>query len=314
MLPVYRHTGLSPSSYQAVVFLGQFLLIPGLAALLSRIMHGRDGWGRRTLTIFALGFAAPVLVVLILFPIFLLAWVFSISVVLFAVLLPLVVGLIAAALILVIRKTGGWSIHREATRWLAERQWGTDPSERRWRKRGIRWSTWVPCTMVLLVFLFLPEIWGMLSHLSQPRAGSLLGYRVPIPVTWIVLDHGDHPADGGSGVRGLAGRGIGLGVKPYVHADLPLSAWDIRTEPEPGRHWVPKEDDVIGRRVFAVGSESVTCVEYWPPYKTRPEHIEDSSFAYIQCLGSSRLSASIVGDRTHVPAFYRMLEGITPAK
>src|SRR5437899_226188 len=95
--------------------------------------------------------------------------------------------------------------------------------------RGIRVVLWIPVRPVLPVFLFLPEIWGIYSHLSQPRSGNLAGYRVPIPSSWIVLDRDHQKANGKSWVTGMTGRGIGFGPKPYLQEDW-LSSWEIRTE------------------------------------------------------------------------------------
>ncbi len=208
------------------------------------------------------------------------------------------------------------SVELEAARWLAERQYETDPTEHRWRDLGVRWSSWVPSLMVLLVFLFLPEIWGILSHVNQPPGGKLHGYRVHIPVTWIILDSGDNPVDDVSWVGGLAGQGMGRGVTSYLHAEFPLSSWNIETEPydpsnEPTmRHRLPKAEEVIGQRVFRIGNESVTCLEYWPSYLIRPKHVEDSSLAFVECSSTGRLYASILGRRSDLPAFYKMLDGV----
>lgn len=53
LLPNNRSAG--PSPFQSVVLFGQLLLIPGMAAILSRIMYGSSGWRRRALAIFAVG-------------------------------------------------------------------------------------------------------------------------------------------------------------------------------------------------------------------------------------------------------------------
>ena len=38
-----------------------------------------------------------------------------------------------------------------------------------------------------IAFLFFPETWAVVSHLSHPGSGRLLGYRVSIPANWVVL-------------------------------------------------------------------------------------------------------------------------------
>ena len=306
--------------YPEIVAWGQLLLIPGMAALLSRIMYGPYRWVRRAATILLVGsFGVPVVLTLILLPVALLVWAFSVGKLIFAVLLPVVVGSIALSLRFVIRKGAKWSVQLESRRWLAERESGSDANERKWQNRGIRLASCIPVLIVLLVFLFLPEIWGILSQVSSARPASLLGYRVPIPATWIVLFHWNQPESGRSWVNGIAGRGIVFGVRPYWRGRAPLSSWDIRTTPylqseeNATDRRRPKDSEIIGRRVLSIGNENVTCLDYWPSYRSRPEHVETSPFAYVECSGN-RLVAGFDGERNQVATFYRMLEGITPAQ
>jgi hypothetical protein len=305
------------------VDLGQFLLIPGLAALLSRIMYGPYRWPRRTLTILLAGsFGVPIAVMVVLIvlavPLVLLVWAFRVSHFLFALLLPAIVGGIAFVLLAAVRKSGKWSVQAEAARWLAERQSGASPRERQWCIRGIRLASCIPAAMVLLVFLFLPEIWGMLSHLSQPHSGNLPGYEVSLPATWIILRH-ENQMNGRSWVTGLAVRGMGRGVTPYLRGDPPLSSWDIEADSEVESdesmrtRWSPEHSDVISRRVFVIGNDQLTCLDYRPSYLHYGDFPEPSA-AFVRCSDGKRLSASFTGKRKQVAAFYEMLSGITPKK
>ena len=311
------------SNYQAVVYLGQFLLIPGLAALLSRIMYGPYRWPRRTLTIllagsFGMPLAVIVAMIVLAVPLVVLVWAFRVSHFLFALLLPVIVGGTLFGLLAAVRKSGKWSVQAEAARRLAERQSGVSPRDRQWRIRGIRLASCIPSAMVLLVFLFLPEIWGTLSHLSQPQSGNLPGYEVSLPATWIVLLH-ENQSDGRSWVTGLAVRGMGRGVSPYLRGDPPLSSWDIETEPyvEPEgsmrSRWTPEDSDVISRRVFMIGNDQLTCLDYRPSYLHYGDFSEPSG-AFVRCSDGKRLSASFSGMRNQVAAFYEMVAGISPKK
>jgi len=106
-------------------------------------------------------------------------------------------------------------------------------------------------------------------------------------------------------------------VTPYLHSGLLLSAWKIKIEQQSQFDetatgpWAPRDDEVIDRRVFTIGDESVTCYDYWPSYVGRPERVGALSNAYVQCSGANRFYASLMGNRHSVPAFYRMLDGIT---
>ncbi len=313
-----------PSTYQATVYFGQLLLIPGLAALLSRIMYGSYRWRTRTLTILLAGIlGVPIGFIALAIVIVLLAWAFDTSRTLFYLLLPvslvgMVFGLFGAK-----QKSEKWGVRAEAVRWLAERQSGIGTREVKWRNRGIRLAMCVPSLLVLLVFLFLPELWGMLSHLSQSHPGNLTGYQVPIPVTWTVLRHDRQQADGWSTVTGLAGRGIGRGVAAYLRWEPPFSSWDIETDsyaPSEGSsaRW-PSDDEVTGRRSFMTGAESITCLDYWPSYlRTGPyqrtQQFDDLSIAYIKCSNGRRFHASFFGIRGQVAEFYEMLGRVTPVK
>jgi hypothetical protein len=217
-------------SWHPILAFAQFLIIPGMAALVSLVVHGRYRWKRRTLSIFLAGTAGvPIAVFLAILPLALLAWAAYTSAAFFFVLLPLVVGVAAWVLFLAIRKTGQWGVEAEASKWLADRQADSSGLELRQRNRAIRWALCIPSLLVLIVLLFLPEIWGLLTHMKQPRSGELSDYEVTIPATWVILAAYTHPT-GASWVSGIASRGMGLDIKRYFHfGDLPLSSWSVGT-------------------------------------------------------------------------------------
>jgi hypothetical protein len=224
----------------------------------------------------------------------------------------------AFVLLAAVRKSGKWSVQAEAARWLAERESGVSPRDRQWRRRGIRLASCIPSAMVLLVFLFLPEIWGMLSHLSQPHSGNLPGYEVSLPATWIVLRH-ENQMNGRSWVTGLAVRGMGRGVTPYLRGDPPLSSWDIEADSEVESdesmrtRWTPNDEDVISRRLFTIGNDQLTCLDYRPSYLHYGDFPEPFA-ASVRCSDGKRLRASFSGKRSQVAAFYEMLSSISPKK
>ena len=109
----------------------------------------------------------------------------------------------------------------------------------------------------------------VLSRLSQPRAGSLGGYRAPIPSDLGRSTPGQSTGEwsviGDRWACRLAALG---GVTPSPHADLPLSTWSTGTEQynqsrEPvSCPWIPKNDEAMGRRIFTIGRGRVPCVEH----------------------------------------------------
>ncbi|MBZ5525353.1 MAG: hypothetical protein LAP21_24260 [Acidobacteriia bacterium] len=308
------------SAFRNVVLLGQFLLIPGCAVLFSRILYGAQGWGWRALTILSVGALGPfILIALLVAAGFGAEWVASISESpMIATALPIAIAVllmagIAMGVFLFARRKARRGIELEAARWLAERQPGADPGERRWRNRGIRWASWIPSLTVAVVFLFLPETWGISTHLSQPWAGKLAGYRVSAPLTWITLNHGTGPAEGQSWVRGMVGDGVAFGVKPYLHYySAPFFAWSVSTGPytswkQPESRYGQMKDEITGRHVIAINNESLTCLEYTPAGQDR----DHEPLVLIRCNGSSRLRSGMLGPGRYAPAFYRMLQGIT---
>jgi hypothetical protein len=312
----------SPWTYPAAVLWSQFLLIPGLAALLSRIVYGRHGWIRRTVTILLAGslgvpiavlsfFISMALLVAVLF------WASGVSWILFCLLVPVVAGLVVMGFLFLVRKSGKRTVQAEAERWLAERQSGVTEADRAWRSRSIRIAACIPLMTVLPIFLFLPETWGLLSHLDQPQSGHLSGYRVTTPAAWIVLSHDDQQSDGRSWANGIAGRGIGFCVIPLRYDSF--SSWSVGTDPfNPSEATnydpKPKDAEIISRGHLTIGSESMNCIDYWPSYDWGPPRSEAVTIAHVTCSDTGRLRARFDGDRSQLPTFYRMLSTIKPVR
>ena len=304
-----------PTTYQLIVIWGQLLLIPGTAALMSRILYGPHQWCRRTLTILLYGILSiPVSILVFAILILPLALAADVSSVLFYITLPIVVLAAAWALRFLIRKSGGWAVRAETERWWSEREAGASRHEKAWRTRSIGVASCIPVLIVLPVFLFLPETWGILSHLAHGRSAVLAGYRVRVPATWVVLNHWTDPS-GSSSVSGIAGKGIGRGRNPFRYDSV--AAWFVGTDPfvraqyedDP---WMPKKDQILSQGSFQIGAESVVCADYLSPYLYWRS--AGATTAHVRCSGSGRLRASYDGPRTQVADFYRVIGAITPAR
>lgn len=310
-------------THQKIIALGQFLLIPGMAALFSRIIYGPHRFGRRALAIFLCGsLGVPVAVIagllVIGLPLTLLIWAFSVSKILFALLVPIVLAVMTMGLLFCVRKSGKRSVEAEVVRWLAERQSGISARNRTWRTNSIRFALCIPSLIALPIFLFLPETWGLVSHVSWPHSGTLSGYSVPVPATWVVYYHDAGQADGRSFVDGLAGRGVALGGNPFRYDSL--SGWGVGTGSIDGNQrtdyerWPPKPGDIFGQRMIKIGSGTLACVDYLPSYRWAPPRSQAVTITHIDCWGVGRLHARFDGLRSHLNAFYRMLDGITEVK
>ena len=299
--------------YQWIVLL---VLIPGSAALFSRLMFGSYRLGNRALTILVVSIAIFIFMAAVSYGAYIVSSYTAPSLItlgLFLFFLSLVACGIAVGLFFFFRNVTRRTAQLEEGRWLAERQFGIDPEAIRWRNRGIRWALCVPSVIVLLLFSFLPETWGIVSHLMNPRVGAVGAYHFAVPVTWVVLQHEERLEHDENYAVGLAGRGVALELQRYLDNDLPLSLWNITisgSQKPAYRRWAPKDSEILTRRAFTIGDERVTCLEYWPSYIARPENVETAPTVFIECSGTRRLSASLVGDRIHASAFYRMVEGI----
>jgi hypothetical protein len=311
-------------SRHGLLTFAQFLTIPGLAVLFSLILYGPNQWKRRMAIHFVTVPGFLMLILLMGLPAALLEWAYNKYCVypnsfLFPItrsLYPVVILGIASVLAFhITKKERKRVVVFESSRWLAERQAGIGARERRGRERAIRWSLWIPSVVVLTVFLFLPEVWGLLTHMQRPRAGQLPGYEVTIPPTWIIISNGTNSLTGASGVSGIAGRGMGRGAQRYLHfGDPSISGWGvgIAEYDEPKRRSLSRDEAAVARRDFQIGRAKLTCLEYRPSWG-RPMRTDAEPLVLIECTGSDRLHASFTGERIHAPAFYGMLASMTPA-
>ncbi len=320
--------GLSYQAYQgsrhALIAFAQFLTIPGIAALFSLTLYGRYQWKRRMAIHFVTVPGFLILILLMGLPAALIEWAYNKYCIypnsfLFPItrsLYPVVIWVMSSVLAFyIIKKERKRVVVFESARWLLERQAGIGARERRGRERAIRWSLWIPSLVVLTFFLFLPEVWGLLTHLQRPRAGQLPGYEFTIPPTWIIFSQYSNSLTGASGVSGIAGRGMGLGAQRYLHfGDLSISSWGvgIAEYDEPKRRPLDRDEVAVARRDFQIGRTKLTCFEYRPSWN-RPLRADAEPLALIECAGSDRLRASFLGERVHMQAFYGMLASMTPS-
>lgn len=276
-----------------------------MVVLFSRIIYGPRKLGRRALIALLIG---PLVFYLFLGPFVALALILDRTLDVSRILLGIVTAVlfvaVAAAVRWCIRRSRQWNTEAEAERWLAERR--SHPSERKWRSRGICFALCIPFTIVLLIFLFMPETWGLVSHIAYPHPGDLPGYRVKIPVTWIVQQRSDS-SDGRSWVMGFFGRGIGSGFNPSRYDAL--SSWRFATSSFSGEEasvydrWTPEEKDII--HDVAIGGEHIQC-GYYRDRRT-VDGQSTSAMANVFCRGATRFRASFYGPKTLLPDFYRVL-------
>lgn len=307
LLTVSHAPDFYPSTLAQRLMLGQFVLIPGMAVIFSRFVHGRRGWVKRALVIFAAGvFGGPLLPFLIGTPLVLLS---EFSVPVGAVLSLVVLSLVVWA-VRWIRRSGRRSVEWEANRWLAERQCGVTRNELKRHRQVVGWSLWIPSVTVLLVFLFFPELWGAASHLVHPRMGDVSEYRFSLPFSWIFQyresDYRENVPTGESSIIGLAGTGLGRSSSKHLRRGF-LSGWHLWTDacsgPENTDWETYKNQRVLAKRRIGTGAKELTCVESWPFDWGGPTYDEIN----VYCAGPPRLHATLCCDRKQTAVFYKML-------
>ena len=312
------HFGLRHDVYQAFVGWSQLLVIPGIAALFSRLMYGAKGWRKRAIKILLAGALGPALFLMVVISVgTAIAWAASVNPILCVVFFVVFGGGVILGMIWI----AGWmnrrSIPIEAEKWLEERQFKS--IDRKLRDLGICIALGIPSLTVLLVSTFLLPIWAVLSHAIQLHAGNVGRFLVPVPLTSVVLYSDRDAMTGYVGASFMSGHGSPLLGIFYPGKGLRLSEWGFRinVSNDPSKKvfiGTPPHEEITGRRQFVIGHENIECLEYTPSY-LRQRNIPDySSIIFVSCDGSGRFSARFGGDKVHLPAFYRMLEGAKELK
>lgn len=288
-----------------------YCTLPFGAALFSRLLSGRNHWVRRALAIVIMGaIGPPVFLVLLFLPVLLATSAFpdQDGVLLFSFLAG--ISVVTGTLIWIFKKTRLRRLQLEAERWLAQRRSGIDPPVRRLHNRSIGWALSIPSLVVLLTFLFFPELWGCVTHLNRRGIGHLIGFEVPVPATWIIVSRYHNAAEGYSTIAGLVGRGMGrggLGIPVPLH----LAYWRVWTEssapPSPTHGY-----RLIGQRVFVVGGARLTCLEYSAGSDQTASFWK--AWNDIECSSLDGLNAHFLGDRGNVADFYGMLNQMVQVK
>jgi hypothetical protein len=190
----------------------------------------------------------------------------------------------------------------EAQRWLARRRKrSTQPvkgHQKAWRR-----MLWIPSTLALLVFLFLPESMGVVSHLFVGRTFNLNNHYLRTPLTSFVTTYRNLY------VGLLIGRGIGrVGLLPYVREKPPLSSIFFYAIQDPSNdnslELYLGHEHLISERTLSFGNETLTC------WHLAPRAFDPASdFVRIRCLASRNdFTAVFEGLRGDEATFYNLLE------
>jgi hypothetical protein len=191
--------------------------------------------------------------------------------------------------------------------WLAERH----QANRAWMKRRKilkKWALWIPTLTVILVCSFFDYTWPVATHLLHPGRGKLVGYEVPIPLSWsIAYSHIGKDGDENSLVvieryRGLIKAGSGL----YLGTRRPFSTSNINFRSFPGGHPFSVEPPakIISIRTLPFTKGTIECHDDVLPRWMTSGH-------YIRCsTPTGDFSGNFNGIDEDVPAFYQMLSSV----
>lgn len=202
----------------------------------------------------------------------------------------------------------------ESERWLAERRNAGNPWIKR-RKVITRWAVWIPTVSVVLACIFLDQTRAIGSHLFQPAAGRIIGYRVSIPLRWMVWFNAPELGrdDVWSFVTATRSTGTVRAARDYYRGRVPhfhmseMAFYGARgAQLETNRHspFGPDRMTFSYKSRFAGGD--LVCSQYLP----RHEHEADAR--EIACwTPKGDFSCSFSGYESDVSDFYQTLAAIT---
>jgi hypothetical protein len=200
----------------------------------------------------------------------------------------------------------------EAEKWLALRtRPRVDISSRTMAVK--RWAIWLPVATVMIVSLFFPETWAVVSHLSHRGSGRLLGYQLSIPVDWVIMM--DEPDTGNnhawSIVAAFQSKGVlRAGAAACWRREPPIANMAFYGAPRGDSVALLSENDkIVSTRslLLGEGTITVTCWEYVSRWSRG--HQDDG--VSIRCATPrTDFFGWFYGDRTSVPDFYRTLQTV----
>lgn len=312
-------TGETTNRFPGLAALAQLLLIPGAACLFSGFAYGKRGYIRRAFLIFlliwspALSLFLPALLLESLGATqFVLPWVGPAL-----ALLLLILGLVA--FFFVARAAARDSVKQEERRWLADRRLNLGFSERKKRNRAFRVALFLPTLTVLLVFLFLPQIWRCLSHLNRRPSQALIRYRIRVPITCVIFGRWQVPETGEASISGIGTNESDLKLLKCCRPGPQVFEWGLSVEPYSGwskdklesRGRSPCNAVPVGRRELQIDEELLTCREFALDLPSSESNLKKTNLLVI-CDGTGRLHARFAGEWRELQDFYEMIRNLTP--
>jgi len=191
------------------------------------------------------------------------------------------------------------SVELDTENWLSQRHSGLNRTELIRRRRTIAIALWMPTASVLLAFLFLPQVWGLASHVVHFNEKRIAGHRLVLPTSWVVLGVEDRF------VYGVTVSGIAQEPRKWISADIPISGWSFSDQSGFASQSMPN-DEILETRSFLSGNDSIRCTRYSQKRLGKP----DSRYVFIKCSGVRGFTADLIGEARDIPKFYDVLNRI----
>jgi hypothetical protein len=233
-----------------------------------------------------------------------------------------------AMFLLIRRKHRPWEIEYDAVgRALSRTERTLHPRHARYKRTLHRTLLWVPSAIAASVLFFLPVV----THMMHPRSQYLRHFRIPIPWTFTVFSPLGPPAEYSwvNAVVSSGGKGR-FGVTPFWDRAQAFSLMNFGSiQPNADTFEFNHEMRQARRggvtqvlsREFRLGQIPLLCWQYVSPSR---KGVPLSNLLYakgpyweITCetpidVHQQNFYASFDGREEDIPAFYKVIEGVTP--
>jgi hypothetical protein len=236
----------------------------------------------------------------------------------------LIFFLICAAPVWFRRKAGNWTLAADATAWLSHRSWRQLHPRRAKRLRIVQRSfLWFPSICAAFVLFFLP----VASHTLFSGARLVPHYRVRTPLNWLIIKiRGDSFAEALFSNRGAARYGF---TPVWFNHSMPSGATFLTSDPSVSDGWWRPQSELangqpthVAVRQFQLGRITATCYEYQHNYSSyagaspsifQPPVLWESLCSTQPDGVDYNLRAAFFGHREDLPAFYDLLNSVSPS-
>ena len=219
----------------------------------------------------------------------------------------------AASHLIFQRFTRAQYVVAKSERWLVERR---QPVASLKRRKSLRyWTAWVPTAAVMIACVFLDSTFALTSHLFHAGSVKLIGYRVSIPLNWIVGYSA--PFEGGNQTwsyvtakrtKGMlrAGREYFQGRQSHLTISEMAFYGAAGDQVERNRHPPTFERErLISSRTITFAGGEITCADYASSYDDQGDRRE------VSCVTPrGDFSCFFDGSQEEALDFFRVLQSI----